>query len=54
MIAREVLPLRELILELKDIPNIPEAELHMRCTLFGDNKDAEDLAKVPNNSPRTK
>ena len=52
--AREVLPLRELIMELKDILNIPEAELVIRCTLFEDNKGAEELAKVPKNRPRTK
>ena len=52
--AREVLPLRELILEIKPILNIPEAKLQIRCTLFEDNKGAEELAKVPKNRPRTK
>ena len=42
--AREVLPLRELVLEIKDILNIPETELLIRCTLFEDNKGAEELA----------
>ena len=31
--AREVLPLRELVHELKDILNIPETELKIRCTV---------------------
>ena len=52
--AREVLPLRELILEIKDILKIPEADLLIRCTLFEDNKGAEELAKVSKNRPRTK
>ena len=52
--AREVLPLRELILEIKDILQIPEAKLLIRCTLFEDDKGAEELAKVPKNRPRTK
>ena len=52
--AREVLPLRELIIELKTILDIPQADLKIRCTLFEDNKGAEELAKVPKNRPRTK
>ena len=52
--AREVLPLRELVVELKDILQIPQAKLKIRCTLFEDNKGAEELAKVPKNRPRTK
>ena len=43
-----------MILELKPILNIPEAELLIRCTLFEDNKGAEELANVPKNRPRTK
>ena len=43
-----------MILELKPILNIPEAELVIRCTLFEDNKGAEELANVPKNRPRTK
>ena len=52
--AREVLPLRELILEIKQILNIPGAKLQISCTLFEDNKGAEELAKVPKNRPGTK
>ena len=52
--AREVLPFRELILEIKDILQILEAELLIRCTHFEDNKGAEELTKVPKNRPRTK
>ena len=52
--AREVLPLREIILELKLFLKIPEASLNIRCTLFEDNKGAEELAKVPKTRPRTK
>ena len=49
-----MLPLRELIIELKTILDIPEADLKIRCTLFEDNKGADELAKVPKNRPRTK
>ena len=52
--ARETLSLRELLEELKDILQIPEAQLKITCALFGDNKGAEELAKVPRNRPRTK
>ena len=52
--AREVLPLREMITELKPILNIPDADLVIKCTLFEDNMGAEELAKVPKNRPRTK
>ena len=43
-----------MILELKPILDIPDAELLIRCTLFEDNKDAEKLANIPKNRPRTK
>ena len=52
--AREVLPLREMITELKPILNIPDANLVIKCTLFEDNMGAEELAKIPKNRPRTK
>ena len=46
--------MRRLILEIKDILDIPQAELNIHCTLFEDNIGAEELAKVPRNRPRTK
>ena len=46
--------MRELILEIKDILKIPEADLKIRCNLFEDNKGAEELTKVPKIRPRTK
>ena len=52
--TREVLPLRELILELKTIIDIPEADLNIHCKLFGNNTGIENLAKVPDNMPRSK
>ena len=52
--AREVLPLREMVTELKTILDIPNAKLVIQCTLFEDNKGAEELANVPKNRPRTK
>ena len=48
--AREVLPQRE----LKSILKIPKAKLNIKCTLFEDNRGAEELAKVPKNRPKTK
>ena len=43
-----------MILELKPILGIPEADLLIKCTLFEDNKGAEELANIPKNRPRTK
>ena len=39
---------------MRNILDIPEAKLQVRCTLFEDNKGVEELAKVPKNRPRTK
>ena len=52
--TREVLPLRELILEIKSILDIPEAKLQIRFTMFEDNNGAEESAKVPKNKSKTK
>ena len=52
--AIEVLPLRELIIELKSFLKIPEASQNIRCIFFENNKGAEELAKVPKTRPRTK
>ena len=52
--VREVLSLRELILELKKIIDIPEADLDIHCALFEDNIGVEYLVKAPKNRPRTK
>ena len=46
--------MRSLILELSKVLNIPCDNLKLRCTLFEDNKGAEELAKVPKNRPSTK
>ena len=34
--------------------NLPDSKLEIKCTLFEDNKGAEELAKVPKHRPRTK
>ena len=52
--TRELIPMRLIILELADILNIPCANLKLNCTIFEDNKGAEELAKVPKHRPRTK
>ena len=52
--ARKVLSLREMVIELKPILDIPAADHVIRCTLFEDNKGAEELAHIPKNRLRTK
>lgn len=52
--AREALPLRELMLEITSFFKIPEITPTFRCTIFEDNKGAEQLAKCPKIRPRTK
>ena len=52
--AREVLPLRKIVLETKPILDIPEEKLQIRCTLFEANKGAEEISKVLKNRPRSK
>ena len=43
---REVLSVRELIVELKTSLDIPEVGLKIRCKIFEDNKGALELAKL--------
>ena len=52
--AREVLPIRALLQELSPFLHLPKSNMVIKCTLFEDNKGAEELAKVPKNRPRTK
>ena len=52
--AREVLPLKSLLEELKPILKLPNQNVTIKCTLFEDNKGAEELAKVPESRLRTK
>ena len=52
--AREVLPIRALLAELSTLLKLPSSNMVIKCTLFEDNKGAEELAKVPKNRPRTK
>ena len=42
------------MLELTTILKLPYTTLTLKCTLFEDNKGAEELAKVPKYRPRTK
>eukprot|EP00957_Ditylum_brightwellii_P155799 11860966-Ditylum_brightwellii.AAC.1 len=44
--AREVLQMRTLISEIVPVMNIAVAEPDIKCTIFEDNKEAEELAKV--------
>eukprot|EP00957_Ditylum_brightwellii_P083308 6334039-Ditylum_brightwellii.AAC.1 len=52
--AREVLPMRILISEIEPVLGIPIAKLDIKCTIFEDNKGAEELTKVYKSRPRTK
>lgn len=52
--AREVLPLRELMLEITSHFGLPQITPNLRCTIFEDNKGAEQLARAPRMRPRTK
>ena len=52
--AKEVLPLRETITDLKFILNYLDTYLVIIYILFEDNKGAEDLSNIPKNRPRIK
>ena len=52
--TRDLILLRSMMLELTSILKLPYTTLTLRCTLFEDNKGAEELAKVPKYQPRTK
>ena len=52
--ARDILPLRSIVIELNPILKILTVELVMKYTLFEDNKGAEELTNVTKNRPRTK
>ena len=52
--AREVLPMRTLISEIAPVMQINVAKPDIKCTVFEDNKGAEELAKVHKSRPRTK
>jgi hypothetical protein len=52
--AREVLPMRTLISEIAPIMQINIAKPDVKCTVFEDNKGAEELAKVHKSRSITK
>ena len=43
-----------MVSESKTILDIPNADLVVKCTLFEDDKGAEELTYFPKNRPRTK
>ena len=49
--TRELIPMRTIMLELSKIFKFPCENLKLKCTLFEDNKGAEQLAKVPKHRP---
>ena len=46
--------MRTIMIELSKIFHFPCKNLKLKCTIFEDNKGAEELYKVPKHSPRTK
>ena len=52
--AREILPMRDLLIEISSQFGIHEITPNVRCTIFEDNVGAETLAKSPKMTPRTK
>ena len=52
--AREVLPMRELFIELQQYLKLGKLTPKIRCTMFEDNASCEQLAKSPKMNPRTK
>ena len=51
--TREIIPFRELLLELGLILKIPTPQSTLRCTIFEDNEGAKELANNPKYRPRT-
>jgi histone deacetylase 1/2 len=51
---RELLPIRELYLQLARLTSLKTTTTTVRCTVFEDNEGAESLAKSPKLTPRTK
>ena len=52
--AREILPMRYLLVEISFQFGITEITPNVKCTIFEDNIGAETLAKSPKMTPRTK
>ena len=52
--AREVIPMRELMIEIGSLFGLTSIAPTLKCTLFEDNMGAEHLAKSPKMTPRTK
>lgn len=52
--TRELLPLRELLIELSEALKLPATQLNAKCTVFEDNTGAEELARTAKYRPRTK
>ena len=46
--------MKEILKELSGILEIPETEIKTHCTVFEDNKGAEELARTAKYRPRTK
>lgn len=50
----DIIPMRSVSLEIETFISIPCSGLHLKCSMFEDNKGSEELAKVPKYRPRTK
>jgi len=51
---RELLPLRELLIELSPVLKLPASSITTKCTVFEDNEGAKELANTAKYRPRTK
>ena len=51
---RNVIPLMELLKELKEVVPSEDSAPTIHCTIFEDNKDCVDLVETPRMRPRTK
>lgn len=51
---RDIIPMKALLQELKEVLEMPEIEVKCHSILFEDNQGAEELENVPKTRPRTK
>ena len=51
---RELLPLRELLIELSTVLKLSASSITTKCTVFEDNEGAKELANTAKYRPRTK
>jgi len=52
--ARDLIPFRELLIEMSKVFNLPGSKTTIKCTIFEDNEGAKELARTAKYRPRTK